>query len=174
MTEWPLQKVVIHHTVEPAPVGDPADAVREIRRLHTEEYGWDDIGYGWLIGPDGSVHRGREGTGAHVLGHNEGTLGIALLGDFSHAAPPPAAVDALVDLVAAVTSTAGIDPSGEGEYVNPLSGLPARVANVAGHRDLRRNRVPGIGAVRGSARGEAPRGFKVTPSCGASVRSGDT
>ena len=80
-----------------------------------------------------------------MLGHNEGTLGIALLGDFSHAAPSPAAVDALVDLVASVASAAGIDPGGEGEYVNPVSGLRARVPNVAGHRDLAETECPGSG-----------------------------
>lgn len=60
--------------------------VAEIKRWHTAKppvgRGWNDIGYHFLIDRDGTVAAGRPlGTiGAHVQGHNTGTIGICLLG----------------------------------------------------------------------------------------------
>lgn len=56
--------------------------VAEIRRWHVELNGWSDIGYHYLIGRDGRQAIGRPTgrTGAHVRGHNSGTIGICLLG----------------------------------------------------------------------------------------------
>ncbi|RVV99688.1 lysozyme [Mesobaculum littorinae] len=54
----------------------------EIRRWHVEGNGWSDIGYHYLVDRDGTVATGRpiDRTGAHVRGHNTGTIGISLLG----------------------------------------------------------------------------------------------
>lgn len=56
--------------------------VREIKRWHVEDRGWSDIGYHYLIDRDGTVAAGRpmERDGAHVQGHNTGTIGISLFG----------------------------------------------------------------------------------------------
>lgn len=53
----------------------------EIDRWHRER-GWSGIGYHWLIDRDGAVIAGRPETqvGAHVQGHNIGTIGICLWG----------------------------------------------------------------------------------------------
>jgi len=58
------------------------DKVEEVRRWHTQERGWKDIGYHWLIDLDGSVIKGRDEsvTGAHVAGHNKASIGISLFG----------------------------------------------------------------------------------------------
>lgn len=58
--------------------------VKEIRRWHVEDRGWSDIGYHFLIDRDGTVAEGRpmERDGAHVKGHNTGTIGISLFGGF--------------------------------------------------------------------------------------------
>ena len=59
----------------------------EIRRWHLAK-GWADIGYHWLIDRDGKVLAGRAETviGAHVEGHNAGTIGICLIGGHGSAA----------------------------------------------------------------------------------------
>jgi N-acetylmuramoyl-L-alanine amidase len=63
-----------------------SDKVREIKRWHTEKppggRGWADIGYHFLIDRDGTVAKGRDiaRDGAHVQGHNAGTIGISLFG----------------------------------------------------------------------------------------------
>lgn len=56
--------------------------VAEIRRWHVEDRGWSDIGYHYLIDRNGKVATGRPITrnGAHVRGHNKGTIGISLFG----------------------------------------------------------------------------------------------
>jgi len=56
--------------------------VKEVRRWHVEDRGWSDIGYHYLIDRDGTVAKGRpmERDGAHVRGHNTGTIGISLFG----------------------------------------------------------------------------------------------
>jgi len=62
--------------------------VAEVKRWHIEERGWSDIGYHYLIDRDGTVVEGRpvERTGAHVQGHNTGTIGISLFGGHGGAA----------------------------------------------------------------------------------------
>lgn len=63
--------------------GSSAEAKRdEIRRWHVQDRGWKDIGYHFLIDRDGKVVKGRPITkdGAHVMGHNKGTIGVCLIG----------------------------------------------------------------------------------------------
>lgn len=61
-----------------------SDKISEIRRWHTRDRGWRDIGYHWVIDRDGTYSTGRgEGqVGAHVAGRNAGTIGVCLLGGF--------------------------------------------------------------------------------------------
>lgn len=58
------------------------EKTEEVRRWHVEDRGWSDCGYHYLIDRDGTVTTGRplEKTGAHVKGHNTGTIGISLFG----------------------------------------------------------------------------------------------
>lgn len=58
-----------------------AEAIAEIRRWH-QDRGWSDIGYHFVINREGEIGEGRDiaKTGAHVQGHNTGTIGVCLLG----------------------------------------------------------------------------------------------
>ena len=81
----PVQGIIVHCTDTPADwrLDQPTSAkVAEVRRWHIEERGWKDIGYHWLIDRDGTIAPGRAETaiGAHVAGHNAGTIGISLFG----------------------------------------------------------------------------------------------
>ncbi len=55
--------------------------VAEITRWH-RALGWSDIGYHKVVYLDGSVHPGRPlyKAGAHVKGHNTGSLGYCYIG----------------------------------------------------------------------------------------------
>lgn len=57
------------------------EKVAEITRWHKQR-GWNTIGYHWVIDRDGQISKGRkeETVGAHVQGHNEGSIGICLIG----------------------------------------------------------------------------------------------
>jgi len=64
--------------------------VAEIARWHKQK-GWTAIGYHWIIDRDGTVARGRpeNNVGAHVQGHNMGSLGICLIGGFGSSENDP-------------------------------------------------------------------------------------
>lgn len=53
----------------------------EIKKWHTRDRGWSDIGYHFVIAPDGSIAVGRDvnKTGAHVKGHNTGSIGLCMI-----------------------------------------------------------------------------------------------
>ena len=59
-----------------------AEMVQEMRRWHVQHRGWRDVGYHWVIAPDGSVAAGRSEAvaGAHCRCRNAHSLGICLIG----------------------------------------------------------------------------------------------
>lgn len=73
-----ITEIIIHCTATPP---SAICTVESIRRYH-RSLGWRDIGYHYVIYPDGSVHRGRpiEEPGAHTTGHNAHSIGIAYVG----------------------------------------------------------------------------------------------
>lgn len=56
-------------------------SVDEIRKWHVAR-GFSDVGYHWVVYPDGTLDPGRPESliGAHVKGANQGNLGICLNG----------------------------------------------------------------------------------------------
>ena len=72
------RRIVIHCSATP----NGRDVhVEEIRRWHLAK-GWSDIGYHGVIAIDGGFSQGRpdDRIGAHVEGHNDGSLGVCLVG----------------------------------------------------------------------------------------------
>lgn len=57
-------------------------SVDTIRQWHVRDRGWRDIGYHFVVQLDGTVNPGRpiEIQGAHVRGHNKGSIGICYIG----------------------------------------------------------------------------------------------
>tara|TARA_B100000530_G_scaffold309641_1_gene235562 strand:- start:81 stop:509 length:429 start_codon:yes stop_codon:yes gene_type:complete len=73
-----IDKIIIHCSATP----EGRDVkTSEIKRWHTEDNGWRDIGYHFVIELDGSIHKGRAvGTsGAHTVGENH-NIGICYVG----------------------------------------------------------------------------------------------
>jgi len=127
--------LMVHHTALAAPPGAGAGAVHGIWRLHAVERGWGDVGYHYLIVPGGTIYQGRAGgpgvVGGHFIGGNEGTIGIALLGNFMTASVGGTALAALTDLTAALSAVFRIDPGRAAHPVRAGRCLPS----VCGHRD---------------------------------------
>lgn len=69
---------IIHCSDSDIPAHDSIDV---IRKWHTEERGWNDVGYHWFIQSDGTIQKGRsmKQYGAHCKGYND-CVGICLHG----------------------------------------------------------------------------------------------
>jgi len=153
---WPiaytpkLRKLVVHHTdmaikdYDQNGVVDSLDyqaGVRAIYYFHTITRDWGDIGYNYLIDPDGTIYEGRAGgdlaIGAHSLCKNNGSLGIALLGTFTENLPTQAALMSLQSLLEAKGKEYNIDLQGSSVFLGSL------IPNVVGHKDVRATNCPG-------------------------------
>lgn len=147
----PIGRAIVHHTVTATNERDPAGRLRAIQEFHVRSKGWADIAYNFLVdnaglvyegrfarsyGP-GEVHDGEDGAGlgvvgAHARGYNTGSVGIAILGDYSDGGVTPtgAALDAVTAVVAWKFGARGIDPAA-GTFI--------------GHRDVVSTGCPGDG-----------------------------
>lgn len=82
-----ITDIIVHCSfTKPREGQNPRIGVAEIRRWHTDPKpkgrGWRDIGYHYVIKRDGTLQLGRPigQQGAHVRGHNVGSVGICLVG----------------------------------------------------------------------------------------------
>jgi hypothetical protein len=147
---------VVHHTAGTNGYtrAQSAAIVRGIQIYHVRGNGWNDIGYNFLVDKYGQVFEGRFGgvdrnvVGAHAEGFNTGSVGVAVLGEYSSLAVTGQAKDALARLLAWRLDVAHLDP---GSTVSFPSGgnarFPAGVAvflrAVSGHRDTGFTDCPG-------------------------------
>ena len=172
----PPTHLIIHHTATPndGPSSDWPARVRQIWGYHTITNDWGDIGYHYLIDPNGVIYEGRfngvrsDGTvidGAHDYGFNRGTIGISMLGTFDSVEPSPSAQTALDNLVAYLMTTYRITPDTTAYYarqnvtLNTIIGH--RDAQVAGHStgcpgELLHDLLPGIRTKARTNVGTAP------------------
>ncbi|KAA0931673.1 N-acetylmuramoyl-L-alanine amidase [Streptomyces apricus] len=157
-TYHPFQTVTVHHTATKNGDADPAATVRALYHVHAVTNDWGDIGYHYLVDEGGRIYEGRysgEGatpahdddgklvTGFHVLSHNPGNLGIALIGNLVKQGPTAAARTALTDLIRSVVRMHGVDPEAKVTYVNPTTGRKREVHEISGHRDYMATECPG-------------------------------
>ncbi|MEF3272955.1 MAG: N-acetylmuramoyl-L-alanine amidase [Chloroflexus sp.] len=146
---YPVRHLVIHHTATSNTLATNqtwADVVRSIWSFHTYSRGWGDIGYNYLIDPNGVIYEGRAG-GDDVVGFhdtaNYGSMGVALIGTYNEAAPTTQALDALVALLAWKADQKRIDPLGRSfyygcsisRYCAPFN-PSAVVDHISGHRQV--------------------------------------
>ena len=131
---------VVHHTAGANSLPDWDAEIRNIWFLHAIGNGWGDIGYNFLIAPDGTVYEGRAGgagaIGAHFSCRNSNTAGVALLGTYTTATPTDAALASLRKLLGELMAKNSIDPTAIVHH--PSSGLD--LPTILGHRD---GNVPG-------------------------------
>ena len=157
-----LRKLIVHHTDTSNADPDPAGTVRAIYAFHTGGRGWADIGYNFLVDAQGRVYEGRwarnyaagevhngEDTsgrgviGAHAEGANTGSVGVALLGNFTATAPTQNAINGLQSVLAWKADRHDIDPTASSNYTKYDGTVLVNLPNISGHRDTKSTSCPG-------------------------------
>lgn len=85
-----VKHIILHHAAGSNTDTNYTNTVRSYYLLHTQTNGWDDIGYNFLVAPNGDIYDGRQGDslgddnviGAHMCARNTNTMGICLLGNY--------------------------------------------------------------------------------------------
>lgn len=133
-----VRNIILHHSATSNSISDHMALVRSIYTYHTQINGWSDIGYNYLIAPDGVIYAGRdpgnlvhedEVLGAHFCASNTGTMGICLLGTFTETEPTAEAMASLNHLLAWKMAKDSLYPLGVNPHpLNPQLGI------IAAHR----------------------------------------
>ena len=147
---------IVHHTAgsNSYTASQSAGIVRAIYLYHVQGNGWNDIGYNFLVDKYGQIFEGRYGgttravIGAHAMGFNVGSVGVAVIGNYSAATVTPEARAALVSLLAWRLDLAHIDPASRVVRVstgNPRypPGAAVTLNAISGHRDTYPTSCPG-------------------------------
>ncbi|MEU9594562.1 N-acetylmuramoyl-L-alanine amidase [Streptomyces sp. NPDC048193] len=144
--------------------------IRGIYRYHVKSMGWRDIGYNFLVDKCGKIYEGRAGgvskpvLGAHTMGFNSNSMGIAVLGTYGSKKPSSAAVKAVARLTAWKLGLHGMNPRGK-TYLKSgggnlyRKGKNVRLNVISGHRDGFATSCPGkqLYGKLGTARSTAAR-----------------
>lgn len=147
----PIEHVIIHHSAGSNSDTDYTKAVRNIYLYHTQSNGWDDIGYNYLVAPNGDIYDGRDPQGvaahdyilgAHFCGKNSNTMGICMLGDLSLKSPSTKAVESLKLMLSWKLKKDNLNPIDS--ILHPKNNPSAYlVGTIAGHRNGCATECPG-------------------------------
>ncbi|MGW5635994.1 peptidoglycan recognition protein family protein [Streptomyces sp. NPDC003832] len=165
-----VKAAFVHHTASGNgyKCSQAPSVIRGIYRYHVVSMGWRDIGYNFVVDKCGNIYEGRAGgvakavLGAHTLGFNSNSMGIALLGSHAKAKPSAASVTAVAKLTAWKLGLFGANPKGKTYLKSGGGNLYAKGRNVrlnviSGHRDGFATECPGAQLYKklGSARSTA-------------------
>jgi uncharacterized protein with LGFP repeats len=150
-----IQQVHVHHTASGNDYSrrEVAGLIRGFYRYHTQSLGWSDLGYNFLVDRFGRTWVGRAGgpgrpvRGAHTLGFNHTSVGVAVIGNFEGRRVPDRVVTALVRLAAWKLDAYGRRPRGKARVYSKGSDLYptgwVRLKVIDGHRDTNQTACPG-------------------------------
>jgi uncharacterized protein with LGFP repeats len=151
-----LRQVHVHHTATGNDYSraDVPGILRGMYRYHTHTLGWFDIGYNFLVDRFGRAWVGRSGgpdrlvRGAHTLGFNDTSVGVAVIGNLEGRAPWRPAVRTLVRLAAWKLDAHDRDAAGRVRVTSTGSdlyreGQRVRLPVIDGHRDTNQTACPG-------------------------------
>ncbi|MGW2815368.1 peptidoglycan recognition protein family protein [Streptomyces sp. NPDC001415] len=162
----------VHHTASGNgySCAQAPSVLRGIYRYHVKSNGWRDIGYNFAVDKCGNIYEGRAGgvtkavMGAHTLGFNTNSVGIAVLGTYNNTTPSTAALKAIEQLSAWKLGLYGVNPTGKSTLVSGggkgnhyKKGRSVKFNTISGHRDGFATDCPGarlygkLGAARVSA-----------------------
>ncbi len=125
--------IIVHHSAGQTNSSDFAAVVRSYWDFHVNTNGWDDIGYNWLVDPNGVIYEGRgEGLqGAHFSCMNEKTTSICFIGNYEIATPASDGILSLQDFLAWAACSNDIDAAGSSLHQSSQLTLN----HISGHLD---------------------------------------
>lgn len=148
----------VHHTVtgNAYSCSQAPSVMRSIYRYHVKSMGWRDFGYNFAVDKCGNIYEGRSGgvtkavQGAHTLGFNKNSMGIAVIGTYSSKKPAGKAVKAVAKLTAWKLGLFGRNPRGTTHLKSAggnryKKGTKAKLRVISGHRDGYNTECPGAG-----------------------------
>ncbi len=152
----PVKMAFVHHTASGdsySPSQAPA-VVRAVYYYHVKGAGFNDLGYNFLIDRYGTIYEGRYGgisegvVGAHTLGFNTNSTGVALMGTFTSSPPPSAALTSLKKLLAWKLDVHHVNPTASARMICRASekydaGQAVDFAAISGHRNANFTSCPG-------------------------------
>lgn len=127
--------LIVHHSAGSNTSNNWSGVVAAIFDYHVNSNGWSDIGYNWLIAPNGQLFEGRGGgdnvRGAHMCGYNNNTMGVCALGNYVNSPFPSSGIETLKKLLSWKSCQEAIAPIGNG----PIISFTGNMQNISGHRD---------------------------------------
>lgn len=125
--------LVVHHSAGTNTSNDWSAVVRAIWNYHTGTNNWADVGYNYLIDPNGVIYEGRGNNvvGAHFSGMNARTMGVCMLGNFQTSSPTQAMSDALTELLGWKACDIDALPTSSAIFAGNNTNLNV----ICGHRD---------------------------------------
>ncbi|KQZ88742.1 hypothetical protein ASD62_04890 [Phycicoccus sp. Root563] len=153
-----IKAITIHHT---AGTNDytPETAAAQVRGIYaydTQGLGWADIAYNFLVDKWGRVYEGRAGSitepvrGAHSMGFNTNTMGIAAIGNYETTSAPSAMVDSLAKVAGWKLSQYGVSPSATTQLTSQggtgakyAAGVTVTLPTVHAHQNTSYTLCPG-------------------------------
>ncbi|MBK8055499.1 MAG: N-acetylmuramoyl-L-alanine amidase [Saprospiraceae bacterium] len=127
--------LIVHHSAGTNVSNNWAGVVAAIFDFHVNTNKWSDVGYNWLIDPNGVIYEGRGGgdnvRGAHMCGYNNNSMAACLLGNFEVAQPTDAMVAALTRLFSWKACKENITPEGSSAIVSHTGFMQ----HISGHQD---------------------------------------
>lgn len=151
-----VKAAFVHHTASGNNYrcSQAASVLRSIYRYHVRSSGWRDIGYNFAVDKCGNIYEGRAGgvakpvLGAHTLGFNTNSMGVAVIGTYTSTNPSAAALDAIARLTAWKLGLYGVNPTGTTHLTSAggnlyRKGRSVRLNAISGHRDGFATECPG-------------------------------
>lgn len=153
----PVREVFVHHTDTATDYActDAPRVIRAIYQYHVQTNGWRDIGYNFLVDRCGTVYEGRAGGvdrsvhGAHTLGFNTDSAGVAAIGTYTNDEPPQPLLDGLAALAAWKLGLTAQPADGRTQLTSTSSssrypkGTVVDFDAISGHRDAVATECPG-------------------------------
>lgn len=154
--ESTIEQVHVHHTASGNGYSreETPALIRGMYRYHTKSLGWSDIAYNFLVDRFGRIWEGRAGgvarnvRGAHTLGFNSDSCGVAVIGNYEQVGAPDAAVRGVAAVAAwkldsydrRARGRTTVRSEGSDKY---RSGALATLRVIDGHRDTNDTSCPG-------------------------------